>query len=399
MSQKTGISWTDCTWNPLSGCTRISEGCRHCYAESLAATRLKESRRYKGLAVMRSDGPHWTNTINLHHEMLDQPKHWKKGRRIFVNSMSDIFHIAVPPGFVKRIFNTMWECPQHDFQILTKRTERMYRWVSRKASALEFNWGDRINHHPMNHGGLLSIFNNEMRNGCGWLACRHGDREWNCQHPGNRNEMCHATMCPIGSSIDTPVEMQVAGIDPSDYNFTDGVAEEPDFIKLVKRPRNAFVQNAWLGTSCEDQETFDERISWMRCIRQALPHATLFLSLEPLLDKIDISAAIEQVHFSPLAGSTMPDRKRIIDWVIVGGESGPKARRFVVPWAMSIREQCLKSGTAFFMKQLGSEPRFGLEGSAYRLKSRNGSDPSEWPEELRVQEFPANVISTLKGKP
>ena len=107
MSCKTGISWTDATWNPVTGCTRVSEGCRNCYAEALAATRLKDSPRYRGLAIMTPSGPRWTGKINLHPELLDLPKHWRKPRRIFVNSMSDLFHPGVPSGFVKRIFDTM----------------------------------------------------------------------------------------------------------------------------------------------------------------------------------------------------------------------------------------------------------------------------------------------------
>ena len=112
--------------------------------------------------------------------------------------------------------------------------------------------------------------------------------------------------------------------------------------------------------------------------------AIRFVSAEPLLGPLDLEV-IESLRKDWCVGATIGT---YLDWVIVGGESGPNARRFYCDWAISIRDQCAKSGTSFFMKQLGSEPRFGLEGSAYRMKSRNGSDPREWPEDLRIQEFP-----------
>ena len=115
MADHSHIEWTEATWNPVTGCTKISAGCKNCYAERLAL-RLQAmgNRRYKrGFRV------------TLHEDVVDLPRKWKTPRRIFVNSMSDLFHPDVPLWFIRRVFKTMVECPQHSFQILTKRSDRL----------------------------------------------------------------------------------------------------------------------------------------------------------------------------------------------------------------------------------------------------------------------------------
>lgn len=117
MSANSHIEWTEATWNPVTGCTKISPGCKNCYAERLAL-RLKAmgSHRYKrGFRV------------TLHDDVLNLPRTWKAPRRIFVNSMSDLFHPDVPLWFIRRVFDTMSDCPQHTFQILTKRSDRLQK--------------------------------------------------------------------------------------------------------------------------------------------------------------------------------------------------------------------------------------------------------------------------------
>lgn len=108
---KTGIEWTDKTWNPATGCTKVSPGCKHCYAEEI-------TRRFKGTFPQ---GFRFT----LHPERLQQPRNWRTPSRIFVNSMSDLFHEQMPISYLKQIFEVMEACPQHVFQILTKRAERL----------------------------------------------------------------------------------------------------------------------------------------------------------------------------------------------------------------------------------------------------------------------------------
>ncbi len=130
MGRETGIEWTDSTWNPIRGCTRVSEGCRNCYAEAVAARFSGPGQPYEGLAkfTIIGDGSveaRWTGFIRLVEKNLEDPVKWKKPARIFVNSMSDLFHPGVTFGMLAKIFDVMARAPQHTYQILTKRPERM----------------------------------------------------------------------------------------------------------------------------------------------------------------------------------------------------------------------------------------------------------------------------------
>lgn len=129
MAQSSSIEWTDATWNPVAGCTPISPGCLNCYAARMAL-RLTTvggttAKKYAGTAKRARDGrPVFAGRINLDEDALDIPLGWRKPKRIFVNSMSDLFHSDVPLEFIKRVFEVMERCPQHQFQVLTKRPER-----------------------------------------------------------------------------------------------------------------------------------------------------------------------------------------------------------------------------------------------------------------------------------
>lgn len=125
MGQKTAIEWTDSTWNPIRGCTRVSEGCRNCYAEGVAARFSKPGQAYEGLAEFKDHDPRWTGEIRLVWEHLEDPLRWRAPRKIFVNSMSDLFHEGISSDFLARIFEVMAKAPQHTYQILTKRAMRM----------------------------------------------------------------------------------------------------------------------------------------------------------------------------------------------------------------------------------------------------------------------------------
>jgi protein gp37 len=115
MADHSHIEWTEATWNPVTGCTKVSAGCKNCYAERLA----------KRLRAMRNGRYANGFRLTLHEDVIDLPRSWKTGRRIFVNSMSDLFHHDVPLAFIQQVFATMRECPQHNFQILTKRSKRL----------------------------------------------------------------------------------------------------------------------------------------------------------------------------------------------------------------------------------------------------------------------------------
>jgi protein gp37 len=260
MSLNTGIEWTDATWNPTTGCDRVSPGCDHCYALTLAK-RLQAmgNPRYQRDGSSRTSGPGFGLTI--HADKLEDPYLWRKPRRVFVNSMSDLFHARVPAGFIYRVFDVMADLPQHHFQILTKRPRRMVAVVN------------------------------------AWYA----------------------------------------------------------------QTKRLPLPNVWLGASVEDQTWADRRVPLLGQVTAAVR----FLSCEPLLGPIRLSH-LDALH-----------------WVIVGGESGVRARAMEPQWAYEIRDQCVEAGVAFFFKQWGGRtPKAGgrtLEGRTwdeYPLGERKGSGDS-----------------------
>lgn len=137
MAEKSTIEWTDATWNPITGCTLMSEGCRHCYAATLAATRLKNHPSRSGLARINAAGEaKFTGEVRLNEGWLDQPLRWKRPRRIFVCAHGDLFHEAVPDEWIDRVFAVMALAPRHTFQVLTKRPERASEYMSDPARRL-----------------------------------------------------------------------------------------------------------------------------------------------------------------------------------------------------------------------------------------------------------------------
>ena len=315
MGDKSHIEWTDATWSPVTGCTRVSEGCRNCYAERMSATRLVHNSRYKGVAKMTANGPHWTGKIRLHHDLLRQPLGWGP-RRVFVNSMSDTFHKEVPFDFIKTIYTSMLLYNWHQYQVLTKRPERMREF----------------------HDWLIS-----------WAQVR------------------------------------------------------PDYFER-------HFKHVVFMTSAEDQKTLDERLPHLLATRAAIRG----LSLEPLLGPIDLTKDYGGPHPSEpntwchagLMGGVAK-----IDWVIVGGESGPGARPMNPRWVRDIRDQCKASGVAFFFKQWGEWAPGHFIDKIYWYHDAEGkeinfngygSDPDPyrihlWPLE-KGRDFPAEKLSLRVGK-
>ena len=232
MAQNTAIEWTDSTWNPVTGCTKISSGCRNCYAYRMAR-RLQAMGQANYASGFR---------VAVHEHALDLPILWKRPQRIFVNSMSDLFHEDVPEAFIACVFETMRAAHWHTFQVLTKRADRLAK---------------------------------------------------------------------LSPQLPWPI-------------------------------------NVWMGVSVETPR-FLGRVKKLR----EVPAAVRFLSVEPLLD---------QIPSLPVTG---------IDWVIVGGESGPGARPMEGDWVREIRDQCLEATVPFFFKQWGGV-----------IKSRNGRmlDGRTWDE-------------------
>jgi protein gp37 len=308
MSEHSNISWTSATWNPVVGCQKVSAGCDNCYAirdgwRMGHNPNEKVNRAYSGLVYSLNGRLNWTGAVRTLEDRLEIPLHWKKPRRIFVNSQSDLFHKDVPEDFIRAVFSVMARAHWHTFQVLTKRPQRM-------AAILQ---------------------------------------EW----------------------------------------MLDGLT--------LREGYGADLPNVWLGTSVEDQKTANERIPSLI----QTPAAVRFVSYEPALGPVDFTNfeimghsmdALRGEWCSEDTSCMVSDKSdNAIGWVIVGGESGPGARVFDIGWARSIVRQCRAAGVPVFVKQLGSRP-MEFAPNCYRLVSledKNGGDPSEWPADLQVQQFPA----------
>ncbi|MEU2603216.1 DUF5131 family protein [Streptomyces albus] len=294
MSAQSSIEWTDATWNPVTGCTKVSPGCDNCYAETFA-------ERWRG-----TPGHHFETgfDVTLRPKALELPLRWRKPRRVFVNSMSDLFHKDVPDEYIARVFAVMSLTPQHTYQVLTKRHGRMRSLLS-----------DRNFRHLVAEQGREHLIGSQQD----WLA--------------------------VGAML---------GGNP--------------------------LPNVWLGVSVEDQKRADLRIPALL----ETPAAVRFLSCEPLLGPVDLSAWMPAGHAAwhcqapgcrrfytgPLLDEC-PDCRRSgywtgshvgngrlngqpLDWVIVGGESGPGVRPMHPEWARDLRDQCAAAEVPFFFKQWGA---------------------------------------------
>ena len=370
MSTQSKIEWTDTTWNPVRGCSRVSEGCRNCYAERQTARFSEPSRSWHGFV---RDGK-WTGRVELIESKLREPLSWRKPRRVFVNSMSDLFHESLPDEAIDRVFAVMALASLHTFQVLTKRPERMRAYFT---------------------------------SGCAGLESRESSIAYTSQQIGER----------LLGTADAPFAWDGRGSEPHRYP-----ASARDVSNRRKWPGWP-LPNVWLGTSVEDQQTANERIPHLL----RTPAAIRFVSAEPLIAPVDVSKFLWPVHDQWPAKYRTPAearaagakvervrqalvlaRSRFVDWLIVGGESGPGARPCDVAWIRSIVEQCKAASVACFVKQLGAVPfaavdeldRWPLDSRAYvedergdcvdvlSLRDRKGGDPSEWPKDLRVREFP-----------
>lgn len=346
MGNKSKIEWTEATWNPVTGCKKISPGCKNCYAERMA----------KRLQAMGQERYRNGFDVTLQEDVLEQPLRWKRPRMIFVNSMSDLFHKEVSFSFIDKAFDVMWRTPRHTYQILTKRPGRMVEYISKRANRKHFDWTD-WGRNPIYPGDFIHYNDMTMRNTCGYVGYRQ-DREWVCNHPRNEKKgqelSCSHRECPIASSVYRIEQLKEIGIEGQyecDENGYVIYEDECEWMEIDNRPKHAACGNVWLGFSAEDQKTFDARAKEFRSLRYYLgPHFNLFCSLEPLLGPIDVSAMLKTFdyqegshhHFVPY-----------LNWIICGGESGPHARPMHPNWVRSLRDQCVQAGVPFFFKQWG----------------------------------------------
>jgi protein gp37 len=319
MSENSKIEWTDTTWNPVRGCTKVSPGCANCYAETFA-------ERWRGIAGHPYEQGF---DLRLAPDKLTEPLKWKKPRRVFVNSMSDLFHKDVPDEYIRRVFAVMSTAGQHTFQVLTKRADRMADWFADAENSLS---------------------------------------------------MCQAEFIVADKyleAITTPTGRRRKN-DSRAINGTRLGLGDGNYWPLP---------NVWLGVSVEDQKRADERIPHLL----RTPAAVRFLSCEPLLGQVDLSGYFGGAYVGLPGDKVIPNYNFGIDWCIVGGESGPKARPCNVDWIRAIRDQCKAASVPCFVKQLGKEPRpsaLPSDQCVRFVKDSKGGDPSEWPEDLRVREFP-----------
>lgn len=284
---ETKIEWTHipgyrgATWNPVTGCSHVSDGCLNCYAEELATGRLKGSPGYPGLPWTAQNAS--VNVIT-HDDRLDQPLRWTKPRAVFVNSMSDLFHENIPDGFLDRAFAAMALTPRHIYMILTKRPERMRDYITGLA--------DRI-------PDIIA--------------------EFYVEHPRRAGRQ------PLTSEL----------------------------ARSLRWP----LSNVWPGVSVERQRELDLRVPLLL----DTPAAVRFVSSEPLLGPLDfenVTAARQggaeqwDVLDRAEAADAEPGAPRtVLDWVIIGGESGPKRRPMHLDWLRDIVRQCRRNETAVFVKQ------------------------------------------------
>lgn len=301
MAERSEIEWTDATWNPITGCSVVSPGCANCYAMRLAGSRLRHHPSREGLTRDTKAGPVWTGEVRLNEGWLDQPLRWRRPRRIFVCAHGDLFYEAVPDEWIDRVFAVMALSPQHTFQVLTKRSARMREYMA-----------------------------------------------------GSLGRIAEAVQ-PLRTDNNRAV-----GPLP---NLEPGARWWP-------------LPNVWLGISAEDQRRADERMPLLL----DTPAAVRFLSAEPLLSGLDLTTIclVPKQPWSPRAAiqvnaltgryveSGQPYRGgwdidappptgpgHRLDWVIVGGESGPGARPMHPDWVRSLRDQCQAAEVPFFFKQWG----------------------------------------------
>lgn len=295
MSGKTKIEWTDIVWNPIRGCTRVSKGCENCYAERQAIRMSGPGGAYEGLVKSTSSGPRWTGQVLCAEEKLQEPFQWKKPRKVFVNSMSDLFH---PNSYnVDTIFAVMALTPQHTYQILTKRPERMEEFCGGADTFKEIDENIHI------------ILQNRYPDGEYPPDVEEGYQRW-LKNP-------------------LPLPNVWLGVSIEDQATAD--ARIPHLLETPAAVRFVSYEPA-LGAVDLDRL-----------------HTTVPGGFADGMERWD--SALSGKRFNIWADDDLPYAS--LDWVIAGGESGPNARPAHPDWFRSLRDQCEGAGVPFFFKQWG----------------------------------------------
>ncbi|MDF2621439.1 MAG: hypothetical protein K0S00_4098 [Xanthobacteraceae bacterium] len=329
MGDRSAIEWTDATWNPIVGCSVVSPGCTNCYAMRQAARieRMQPGSHYAGTVQPSKAGPVWTGKVALAPEhILTQPLRWRRPRRIFVNSMGDLFHESVPDEWIDRVFAVMALTPQHTYQVLTKRSARMRAYlaaadtperafsaamrqvpVTRDISAVEkFAPGERpSSYFPWPLPGV-------------WLGVSTEDQRRADERVPDLLATPAAIRFVSAEPLLGPLDLTRVG------NLSSIRAAFPEVVAREERKRPRSGDGSVSGFQIEAVGSAQSSIEFF----QTPDHMGGF------------SAA-------------SPRRFPRLDLVIAGGESGPNARPMHPDWARSLRDQCAAAGVAFFFKQWG----------------------------------------------
>lgn len=346
---KTSINWTDKVWNPVRGCSKVSDGCRNCYAERMAARFCGNGMPYEGLI---RDG-HWANVARFVPEMLAAPLHWKQPCRVFVNSMSDLFHDDVTNEQIAAVFGVAAACPQHFFQILTKRPQRMPEW---------FRWIESHPHwsHPLQkalccHPGPLPGLDADDEGTT--LARVIGGRDWPLPnvHLGVSIENQKTAEERIPLLRECPAAVRWVSLEP----MLGAVDLEWCLLKTSTLHMRVDIAGAIRNKAFYGYEEDGEPISPKAAeaeLRRRLAAGEKYL------------ATCKCPTFDPQTGCKPIENPRI-DWVVCGGESGPNARPMHPDWVRTLRDQCREAGVPFHFKQWG-EWRESADGP--RCVTRDG---------------------------
>ncbi len=362
-----GIAWTDQTWNPTRGCSRVSKGCEHCYAEGVARRFSGPGQPYEGLVRLDRDGKakaQWSGVVRLVPDHLGDPMRWKRPRRVFVNSMSDLFHEALSIPDIARVFAVMAQAERHTFQVLTKRAKRM-----REVLASELFWADV----DLAHIGLFS--------GDGGTEDDRDRVAKACAAQRLRNVWL-GTSIEDQATADERIPQLLAC--PAAVRF---VSYEPAIGPV---DFSHWIAPTTCCNGCGDSHGGEHQL----CPSCGEDNAITTWGV----DQFARWSTGERYAANDGAGHEDIDRGSPLDWIVVGGESGLGARPFDLAWARSTIAQCRAAGVACFVKQLGASPRVWTGERGYtpdvfdlpelRLRDRKGGDIDEWPKDLRVRQWP-----------
>jgi len=294
MADGTKIEWTEATWNPVTGCSLASPGCTNCYAMQLAGTRLAHHWSRKGLTQATKTGPVWTGEVRFNEEWLDQPLRWRRPRMIFVCAHGDLFHENVPDAWIDRVFAVMALCPQHTFQVLTKRSARMREYMDRACGRI----GDAAMRLRKED---LAIKLGLGPNGLGPLPHAKPGREW------------------------WPLPNVWLGVSVEDQTRAD--QRIPDLLATPAAVR-------WISA---------EPLLGPVDLREVCGGHHF---QNPLTGHRWHDAPEGVASTSDMGGARL-------DWIVCGGESGKDARPMHPDWARSLRDQCAAACVPFFFKQWG----------------------------------------------